>query len=69
MCVVSHHTLALIHQEMVEDSVFVWFFAIERVGSLPASQIAWQEITKRLVSKSDFLPCEFFLLAQRQDSS
>lgn len=54
---------------MVEDSVFVWFFAIERVGSLPASQIAWQEITKRLVSKSDFLPCEFFLLAQRQDSS
>lgn len=54
---------------MVEDSVFVWFFAIERVGSLPASQIAWQEITKHLVSKSDFLPCEFFLLAQRQDSS
>lgn len=33
------------------------------------AKIAWQEITKRLVSKSDFLPCEFFCLAQRQDSS
>lgn len=56
---------------MVEDSVFVCVFAIERVGSLPESQIAWQEITKRLVSKSDFFfsPCEFFLLAQRQASS
>lgn len=54
---------------MVEDSVIVWFFAIEKVGSLPASQILWQEITKHFISKSDFLPCEFFLLAQRQDSS
>lgn len=71
MCVVSYHTLVLIHQKMVEDSVFVCVFAIERVGSLPESQIAWQEITKRLVSKSDFFffPCEFFLLAQRQASS
>lgn len=46
---------------MVEDSVFVCFFAIERAGSLPESQIAWQEITKRLVSKSDFFPLRIFL--------
>lgn len=45
------------------------FFATERAGSLPENQIAWQEITKRLVSKSDFFPCEFFLLAPRQDPS
>lgn len=70
MCVVSYHTLVLIFQEVVGDSVFVCFFAIERVESLPESQIAWQEITKRLVSKSDFFSfANFFLLAQRQDSS
>lgn len=34
--------------------MYLSFFAIERVGSLPESQIVWQEITKRLVSKSDF---------------
>lgn len=56
MCVVLYHALVLMHREMVEDSVVVWFFAIERVGSLPESQIVWQEITKRLVSKSDFFP-------------
>lgn len=33
---------------------FFFSFATERAGSLPENQIAWQEITKWLVSKSDF---------------
>lgn len=42
------------HQEVVEGSDFLYFLATARVGSLPESPVAWQEITKPLVSKSDF---------------
>lgn len=54
-CVWYRIMLVVMHQEMVEGSDFrLFFFATARVGSLPESQVAWQEITKRLASKSDF---------------
>lgn len=54
-----------LHHEMVEVGEFVFFFfsfATERAGSLPENQIAWQEITKWLVSKSDFSLVNFSCL-------